>query len=163
MDRIDFLVKDYELKTRYLSDHFQRMWTRFNFFVTIESALAGGKFLFGGPTAGLTRGIAALGVVLSVIWYVFGAEDRYLVRIYRRQVQDAGKKAAGALLDDTDAGAYRPVGEIEVTAKDLRADGKAFDSLSGWRVEALSTTRLAALFPLLLLIGWAGLLLASVA
>src|SRR5262249_2535322 len=33
----DFLVKDYELKTGYLTQHFGRMWTRFNYFVGIES------------------------------------------------------------------------------------------------------------------------------
>ena len=43
----DFLVKDYELKIRYLSDHFSRMWNRFNYFVAIESALISGKFLLG--------------------------------------------------------------------------------------------------------------------
>jgi hypothetical protein len=30
----------------YLSDHFQRLWTRPSFFATIESALISGKFLF---------------------------------------------------------------------------------------------------------------------
>lgn len=43
----DFLVKDYELKVRYLTDHFGRMWTRFNYFVGIESALVGGKLIQG--------------------------------------------------------------------------------------------------------------------
>ena len=33
------LSKDYELKVRYLTDHFSRLWTRFNYFVTIQSAL----------------------------------------------------------------------------------------------------------------------------
>jgi len=42
----DFLIKDYELKVRYLTDHFGRMWTRFNYFVGIESALVGGKLIF---------------------------------------------------------------------------------------------------------------------
>ena len=37
----DFLIKDYELKVGYLTQHFGRMWTRFNYFVGIESALAG--------------------------------------------------------------------------------------------------------------------------
>jgi hypothetical protein len=35
----DFLIKDYELKVRYLTDHFARMWTRFNYVVGIESAI----------------------------------------------------------------------------------------------------------------------------
>ena len=41
----DFLLKDYELKVRFLSDHLQRMWMRFNFHLTVEPALTGGKLL----------------------------------------------------------------------------------------------------------------------
>lgn len=43
----DFLVKDYELKVGYLTQHFGRMWTRFNYFIGIESALVSGKLIFG--------------------------------------------------------------------------------------------------------------------
>ena len=46
----NFLVKDYELKIGYLKDQLDRMWTRFNIFVTIESALVGGKFLYFGDS-----------------------------------------------------------------------------------------------------------------
>ena len=28
---VDVLIKDYELKIGYLTEHFSRMWTRFNF------------------------------------------------------------------------------------------------------------------------------------
>ncbi|MGZ9190403.1 MAG: hypothetical protein ACXW39_10140 [Nitrospira sp.] len=35
----NFLTNDYELKVGYLTQHFGRMWTRFNYFVGIESAL----------------------------------------------------------------------------------------------------------------------------
>ena len=42
----DFMVKRYELKVRYLTDHFDCMWTQFNYFTSIESALVGGKLIF---------------------------------------------------------------------------------------------------------------------
>jgi hypothetical protein len=42
----DFLVKDYELKILYLCDHYTRMWSRFNYFVAIQSTLVSGKFFF---------------------------------------------------------------------------------------------------------------------
>jgi len=45
MQAEDFLLKDYELKVRFLSDHLQRMWMRFNFHLTVEPALTGGKLL----------------------------------------------------------------------------------------------------------------------
>jgi hypothetical protein len=41
----DFALEDYKQKINYLTAHFTRMWTRFNYFVAIETALVGGKFL----------------------------------------------------------------------------------------------------------------------
>jgi len=70
----DFLIKDYELKVRYLTDHFGRMWTRFKYFIGIESALIGGKLIFGNGK--LSREVPIIGAAVSVIWYVMGAEDR---------------------------------------------------------------------------------------
>ena len=70
----------------YLTQHFGRMWTRFNYFVGIESALVGGKLIFGNGK--LSPGIAIVGAVVSLIWYVMGAEDRFLVRVYRGHVKD---------------------------------------------------------------------------
>src|SRR5262245_12977701 len=83
----DFLVKDYELKVAYLTQHFGRMWTRFNYFVGIESALVGGKLIFG--SGRLSAEIAIVGAIVSLTWYVMGAEDRFLVRLYRGHVKDA--------------------------------------------------------------------------
>jgi hypothetical protein len=56
----DFLLNDYDLKVRYLTDHFDRMWTRFNYFVGIESALGwdrAGRFPADGEDRVLTRAI----------------------------------------------------------------------------------------------------------
>jgi hypothetical protein len=60
----DFAQKDYELKIQYLTNHFQRMWTRFNYFVVIEAALIGGKTVFGDKTIG--TGLC-FGLALSVV------------------------------------------------------------------------------------------------
>jgi hypothetical protein len=115
----DFLLKDYELKVRYLTDHFQRMWTRFNYFVTIESALVGGKFLI--PSGVLSRELAIAGAILSFLWYVMGAEDRFLVRLYRMQVSQAAEKILAlvptekaALIEN-----YHHVGRLGCVAKTL--------------------------------------------
>src|SRR5438093_13743895 len=97
---LQFLQKDYELKIAYLSDHFSRMWTRFNFFIVLETALSGGFFTFfksaGRSSNGATIA-ACVGVASSACWYVFGAEDRYLVEVYRSHVRDAGVKIAKKL------------------------------------------------------------------
>lgn len=60
----DFLVKDYDLKVRYLADHFGRMWTRFNYFVGIETALVGGKLVF--SNGKLSPEVAIVG---GIVWY----------------------------------------------------------------------------------------------
>src|SRR5262245_41529780 len=83
----DFLIKDYELKVGYLTQQFSRMWTRFNYFIGIESALVGGKLIFGDGK--LQPQVAMVGAVVSLIWYVMGAEDRFLVRVYRSHVKHA--------------------------------------------------------------------------
>ncbi len=167
-----FLQKDYELKIGYLTDQFARMWNRFNYFVAIEAALVGGKFLI--PNGELSRALAIVGALISALWYVMGAEDRYLVRLYRYQVEKAAKATVEAIWEDDEKAqnAYRYVGQVdkpmrrelreyELREMDSKGRQKSFwkrlvelEWLSGWRVEPFSTTRLAALFPLLVFVLW---------
>jgi hypothetical protein len=42
MDVETFLSTDYETKVRYYSEHMHRVWTRFNFFITLQSGLVAG-------------------------------------------------------------------------------------------------------------------------
>jgi hypothetical protein len=144
-----FLVKDYELKVRYLTDHFSRMWTRFNYFVGIESALVGGKVIFGDGKLSLP--VAGLGAAVALVWYLMGAEDRFLVELYRRQVAQAAALVATSAWSP-DLPPYLYVGEVAESSKGIRM------SPSGWRIAAISTTRLAAWIPLLVLLGWIGVL-----
>lgn len=58
----DFLFKDYDMKVGYLTAHLGRMWTRFNYFVSVESALVGGKFIFGDGK--LSTQLAVVGAAL---------------------------------------------------------------------------------------------------
>ena len=148
----DVLIKDYELKVRYLTDHFGRTWTRFNYFVGIESALVGGKLIFGNGK--LSPEVAIVGALVSLIWYVMGAEDRFLVRVYRKHVKDAADLLAREVWDATAHGPYRHVGEVTESSRSLDWE------LSGWRWERISTTHLAAWIPLIVLLVWSALLLA---
>jgi hypothetical protein len=84
VDAIDFLRKDYELKVNYLTAHFSRMWTRFNFFLTINSALL--AFSFGKDSAQYAGYLAIAGLLLSMLWYRFAQTDNFLVEVYRGQV-----------------------------------------------------------------------------
>jgi hypothetical protein len=147
----DLALKDYELKVTYLTAHFQRMWTRFNYFVVIETALLGGRTIFGDTEIGV--GGVLFGACLSGLWYVMGAEDRYLVQVYRNHVQDAGALLGRDLWPVIEQ-PYRTVGDISGTTDTIKA------SISGWRVEPFSTTRLASLIPLAVTLVWIGMLIA---
>ena len=116
----DFALKDYELKVTYLTNHFQRMWTRFNYFVVIEAALIGGRTIFGTDRISITG--LLFGLVVSVVWYVMGAEDRFLVEVYREQVRQAAALLANALWTHTDR-QYEFVGDLAAApgASSLRA------------------------------------------
>jgi hypothetical protein len=146
----DFVQKDYELKVAYLTNQFQRMWTRFNYFVVIEAALIGGKTIFGDREIGAAG--LCFGFALSLVWYVMGAEDRFLVRVYRDQVIQSAAMLSSALWP-ANAPPYCYVGDPGGAGEALRP------SLSGWRIEAISTTRLAALIPLAVTLLWLGLLI----
>ena len=145
----DFLIKDYDLKIAYLTAHFSRMWTRFNYFVGIESAIVGGKLIFGNGK--LSNEVAIVGAAVSLLWYVMGAEDRFLVRVYRQHVKDAADLVAQSLWGATQP-PYRHVGEVKESSKALGWE------ISGWRLEPVSTTHLAAWIPLLVLLAWLGVL-----
>ena len=147
----DFLVKDYDLKIGYLTQHFGRMWTRFNYFVGIESALVGGKLIFGNGK--LSTEVAVVGAIVSLVWYVMGAEDRFLVRVYRGHVKDAADRLAKVVWNPADLAPYRHVGEVDESSKALDWE------YSGWRLDLISATRLAAWIPLLVLLTWLAVLL----
>ncbi len=147
---LQFLVKDYELKISYLTAHFSRMWIRFNYFLSIETALVGGKFVFS-THAQLTSGLAVVGLVVAIIWYVMGAEDRYLVQLYRGHVGDAGK-LVGERIRLLPGGDYTWVGHVPE-----RMPKGPWDPTS-WRHKWISTTRMAAWIPLFLALAWIGVL-----
>src|SRR5579859_7165 len=154
----DFALEDYKQKIGYLTAHFTRMWTRFNYLVAIETALVGSKFLI--PANVPSRALALAGVLISAVWYLMGAEDRYLVRLYRDQVKRAAEALPSVVWSATKPrDTYRYVGEVSPAARrDLResesqdAQGRdmsraqrflEFEWLSGWRWDPVSTTRLA--------------------
>jgi hypothetical protein len=86
MSPADYLLKNYELKVRYLTDHFSRMWTRFNFFLTINSALFVASINLNKDNHHNVWLLAVLGFAFSLVWNQFGATDNYLTDLYRKQV-----------------------------------------------------------------------------
>jgi len=144
----DFLAKDYAMKVDYLTQHFSRMWTRFNFFIALETAISGAYFhLLEGKDQGNRELalVAGVGLISSLLWYICGAEDRYLVEVYRTQVKHAGDSAAKTLGLPN----YVCVGETG-----LPLNQKWYAYFYQWRVKAITTTKLAAWFPLLVCLYW---------
>jgi hypothetical protein len=107
MDRKEFLVRDYEVKADYLSGHQQRLLTRFNFFVTLETALFGSEFIFG--EGGLhRREVAVVGMLLSVVWLLVGVDDARILRIHKWHV----KRALDRIMLEFRIESLHPVGEV---------------------------------------------------
>jgi hypothetical protein len=146
---IDFLKKDYELKINYLTAHLTRMWQRFNFFIALESALSVALFgLFKEKEEVLSHyatPIALIGICSSICWYILGAQDRYLVVLYREHVEDVGKKIADQI---------GLMGYVHVGDQNTKPKRKRYEHIYQWRSDYISTTRFAALFPVLVVLYW---------
>jgi len=136
------LVDDYKSKVGYLKDHFTRMWTRFNFFLTIHSGL-----FFGTVVASEKDKwwIPFFGILVALLWYVFGAQDRFLVDLYRKEIEQAAEiiKSKYELSD------YNYIGQTENMAG-IQINKEIYQ----WRSKSFSTTKLAAMFPLAILVLW---------
>ena len=75
----DVLLQEYKLAVEYLTNHLTRLWSRFSFFLTLETALVVALlslFRDGQPSrwALVIPGVALL---LSVNWWVTGAQDGF--------------------------------------------------------------------------------------
>lgn len=155
-----FLQKDYELKVNYLKDHFSRMWTRFNFFLTLETTLLGGKVYFmdtlkmvsktdGQLSQELTSApesfaLAVAGIMISLLWFFMSAQDSFLGRVYRAQAQEAGIACRQWLVTHHSLSNIGDTTHSEVSAQ-----------LLSWRWEWVSSTKLPALIALIAVLLWA--------
>lgn len=149
MDLKDFLLKDYELKVRFLTDHLGRMWQRFNYFLAVETALIGGRVVLA-PEGQYNLELLFLGFFISVIWYLMGAQDRYLAELYREETQETFNqlKQQNNWTGSPTAPLYH-VGQV----KGVTYNPTEFPT--AWRIKKISTTRLAAWIPLAAAIFWA--------
>jgi hypothetical protein len=179
MNTEDFLLEDYKLKVQYLTAHFSRMWTRFNFFLTINSALF--AFSVQKDTAAFVSLFVVAGLLLSALWYFFGAADNYLVEVYRKQVGTTyyllGSKEPG--LRELQSGeetreVHSYVGDIKTKYLDQKDGEVRTDSIKPnplqwrytlrlrykWKGEwrkgewAISATELAVILPIAFLLLW---------
>jgi hypothetical protein len=142
------------------------MWTRFNFFLTIESALL--AFSFEGDTAQYAGYLAIAGLLLSLTWYWFAATDNFLVDVYRSQVGHVFN-----LLSKSREAAFKAA-EIEPSPKGYSYVGSVSDSgfnpekkqvepikqnIWQYRSRDLSVTELGVVFALMFSFLWVGRLI----
>ena len=151
MSTEDFAVEDFKLALSYLQGQFVRLWQRFNFFLTVQTALFGflGWLAFDKGNLPATRFACFLGASVAALWYVVSAQDRALVEIYRGRAKQAATKIT--TLDSLGAKDYDKnyVG-AEATSQWL--------SIDSWYWSPLSITRLPVWLSLLLVLVWLVLL-----
>jgi len=133
LDEATFRLEDYKLKLDYVNAQADRMWTRFNYFVTIQAGLVG---LFAIASSGEFKQRAVWAslaeFVIAGTWWLVGARDRFLWRAARRNVERAAgelrvnnKLLVGYKDVGTKAG-YVPVGELDPFSLEMQdeADGR---------------------------------------
>jgi len=142
---LNLLTKDYEIKVNYLMHHFDSMWGRFNYFLAADSALV---LVYSQNNYLTFNSIAVflLGIMISFLWYSFAVQDRYVIEIYRSQIEALFKeiKRNLAIEGDINYAGFTPKGKIEGIKSNLLK----------WRSKRLSITQGAALLPLGYLVFW---------
>lgn len=157
VERLKFWIEDYRQKVQYLKDYLSRIWARFNYFLTLQSAL------FGAAVVTIEKyqwRVPVFGILISALWYLTGAQDRYLVELYRKQIQ----KAVPTVKHSLQLSDYYYIGQTEDIPgeSDRIKDLKIQSTIYQWRSKQFSTTKLAAVIPLLSLIVWIGVFLGTI-
>lgn len=148
-EKINFLIEDYRIKADYLQNHFNRSWTRFNYFLVIESGIAAllvKSLIDTAKTSQNLHFFCLIGIITSFIWYVFGAQDRKWIELYRNQAKDVCKNLAMNFSIPN----YKPAGE----GLDYQSRRKLPSYIYEWRFNPISNTKLLALLPLSCIVGW---------
>ena len=151
MSADDFVVEDYKLALGYLQGQFGRLWQRFNFFLTVQLALFGflGWLVFDKAIERAAPLVCAMGVFVSVLWYIVAAQDHALVEFYRKRTQQAATRIAAS-----DSLKAQFVAEEYVG----READSVWNSPLSWYLRSISITRLPAWISALLALIWAFLL-----
>jgi hypothetical protein len=97
------LIHYYEVRMMALSEYSDRVWNRFNWFMTVEVASFGFFFTQVEKISSqslLQNGIPTVGIAIAVLWSLMGAEDYISLRKHgkrttevERQVEEKFKKS----------------------------------------------------------------------
>ena len=140
----DFLNDIYKIRIQFYSDYTSRMWTRFNILLTAEIGLLG--FFAVRWYEELWQDklwlFPAVGIFLSLVWYILGVQDRYFFEGFRKQIQYLENKISSKLkINDIEHFSF---GNPIIEKQDLFTR----------RLKFLSLSRLAAAFPIFFFVTW---------
>ena len=144
------LYEDYKAKLDYLTGQYARLWQRFNFFLSVELAIFGflSYLTFNTKVLEATPLAAAIGIAVSLLWYVVGAEDRYLVEVYRNRADKAARR-----VEEAPGG----ISDFEQNHAGAETGCAAWNSYRSWYLPSISITKLPSTIALFLLLGQLGL------
>ncbi|ETR67061.1 MAG: hypothetical protein OMM_12003 [Candidatus Magnetoglobus multicellularis str. Araruama] len=96
-------VHYYEVRMNALSEYSDRVWNRFNWFLTLQLAIFGFYFtqidkLSLQPL--IAKGIPIVGITISVLWCLMGAEDYVSMRKHGKRTLEVENKVKEAFLQE---------------------------------------------------------------
>jgi hypothetical protein len=163
------LVEDYRQQCTNLQNQYTRMHGRMQLITGLNTALlpALGALAVAAGKGEVGRGwlflFPAAGVLLSAVGYVAGSADRYLVDLYRRQLDRTAVLLVEAVPADeralllerwAHAGTSPDRALRVIDDTDPAPAPPWWDRATSWRVPALSVTRLPATLSLLFIAVW---------
>jgi len=92
---IDSLLHYYEVRMYALSEYSERVWIRFNWFLTLQLAVFG---LYSNRLEKITSqaimasGLPIIGIALALLWFLLGAEDYVSAKKHGARTNEVEKK-----------------------------------------------------------------------
>jgi hypothetical protein len=142
-----FLVEDLKLKHSCSEGQAARMWARFNYFLAIHAGLFFVLFNRDDPKAQLeiVDLIGTVGIIMSVLWYIMGAQDVYHMATLRSQ----RKQSVDCIREK-----LKITGNFCYPAQTEKLSSRQKVRLYQWRIRPISLSRFPSIFPLMILITW---------
>src|SRR5262245_11382903 len=92
IDNEEYVLEHYRALRDHFVSHGDRLWQRFNYFLTVEVALMGAFLLRPVDAAArVDAGAPILGVILSIVWYIVVAQDLWFYDDARKKLFDYRK------------------------------------------------------------------------
>jgi hypothetical protein len=144
-----FHVEDLKIKHSSSEGHAARMWARFNYFLAIHAGLF---FLLFKKDDPMTQPeiadlilIGTAGIIMSILWYIMGAQDLYHMATLRRQ-REQSYDYIHKKMYITRCLCY----PVQTEDLSIREDM----GLLQWRIGPISLSKFPSFFPLMILVTW---------